>query len=45
MVIYFDSTGTQVNAITLLDYLGLLVLNNIFLRTLRNIKDLNIAFI
>lgn len=45
VAIYFYLTGVKVNAITLLNYLGLLVLYNVFLKRLRSIMSSSAAFI
>ena len=45
VAMYLYSAGARVDAITLLNHLGLSVSYNVLLRTLRNIKDSSAAFI
>lgn len=45
MTMYLYSASTLIDIITLLNYLDLFILYNVFLRTLRNIKASNTAFI
>lgn len=45
MAIYYYSTSTQIDAITLLNHLSMFFLYNVFLRTLNNIKFSIVAFI
>lgn len=45
MTMYLYSASALIDIITLLNYLDLFILYNVFLRTLRNIKASNTAFI